>query len=75
MQKGREHDRRKHTDSPLDRLARDINAIGQLGASRLPAAERLRSELGDDLLGAINATLSRLNADAFPLCSKPRRAA
>lgn len=62
-------------DTPLDRLLRDMHAFGQADASRLHAAERLTAELGGDLLAAVHGELSRLEAGAFPLCSRPRRVA
>jgi len=62
-------------DTPLDRLARDMRAHAQLDPNRLHAAERLTAELGGDLLAAIYGELARLEARAFPLCSRPRRVA
>lgn len=69
MQNEREH------AAPLDRLVRDIRALGQPDASSLHAVERLTAELGGDLLAAIHAELDRLDAGSFPLCSRPRRVA
>ncbi len=74
MQNVQEHLPGKLGDSPVHRLVRDMNALGHFGG-RLPAAERLTVELGIDLLAAINAELDRLDAGAFPLCSRPRRVA
>ena len=67
--------RSDRTESPLDRLVRDVEAFGRPDVSRLHAGERLAAELGGDLLAAIRAELDRLDARAFPLCSRPRRVA
>ena len=67
--------RSERADSPLDRLVRDVVAYGRADVSRLDADERLTAELGGDLLAAIRAELDRLDARAFPLCSRPRRVA
>ncbi len=75
MQNGREHVPGKPVESPLARLVRDMNAIGRLDEGHPPAAERVVAELGDDLLAALDAELRRLDAGAFPLCSRPRRVA
>jgi hypothetical protein len=63
-------------DSPLDRLLRDLTALGAAAEPEQPRAqERLAAELGDDLLAAVHAELARLDFGGFPLCSRARRVA
>jgi hypothetical protein len=61
-------------DAPLERLLRDLNALGRAAATRPPAHERLVSALGDDLLTAVNAELNGVDLGRLPLCT-PRRVA
>jgi hypothetical protein len=62
-------------DASLDRLLRDLNALGRLHVRRRHATERLTAKLGDVLLRAINAELHRLDAGALPVGSRRRRVA
>jgi len=65
---------RWNLDAPLERLLRDVIAIGG-DADRPPADERLAEALGQDLLAAVNAELNRADLGGFPLCRHPRRVA
>jgi hypothetical protein len=64
--------RRNH---PLDRLLRDLNAVGRLSTPHVPAANRLRAELGHDLFAVLHAELASFDAGALPLESPTRRVA
>jgi hypothetical protein len=65
----------KIVDPHADRLLRDLIAIGHLETKRSPAAERLTTKLGEDLLRALSAELDRLDSGALPIRSHPQRAA
>jgi hypothetical protein len=62
-------------DSPVDRLRRDLAALGRLDTTHVSVTERLTAELGDDLYAVVLAELNRLDAGGFPLCTRPRRVA
>ena len=68
MQNRHSHDHR----SPLDRLLRDLNAVGRLSTAHVPAAERLRADLGDDLFAVLHAELASFDAGTLPLESSTR---
>ena len=61
--------------APLDRLLRDLNAVGRLGAAHVPATERLRAELGDDLFAVLHAEMARFDGNDFLLESPTRHVA
>jgi hypothetical protein len=68
--------RDSHNDlSPVDRLLRDLNAVGRLSAAHVPVTERLRAELGDDLFAVLQAEMASFDAGAFPLESHTLRVA
>jgi hypothetical protein len=63
-------------DRHIDRLLRDLIAIGMLEANnRPPAAERLATKLGEDLHRALLAELNRSDSGASPLRTRPHHAA
>jgi hypothetical protein len=66
---------RHSNDLPLDRLLRDLNAVGRLGTAHVPAKERLLAELGDDLFAVLHAGLASFDAGALPLESPTLRVA
>jgi hypothetical protein len=61
-------------ERPLDRLLRDLTALGRCEPDRAPACERLAAALGDDLVAALRAELERVDVDGL-LLSRPRRVA
>jgi hypothetical protein len=65
----------RHSYDQLDRLLRDMNAVGRLGAAHVPATDRLRAELGDDLFAVLHAELASFDAGALPLEGPTRRVA
>ena len=72
-------DRYRHTqdapvERPLDRLLRDLTALGRCETDRAPARQRLAAALGDDLVAALRTELDRVDFGGFPL-SQPRRVA
>jgi hypothetical protein len=75
MPKKPEHKATKLGDPQLDRLVRDLRALGRLDPSRQTAAERLTTLLGADLLAAIFADLRDLDVTTIPLATRPRRVA
>lgn len=65
----------RNSHNLLDRLLRDLNVVGRLGAAHVPVNERLRAELGDDLFAVLQTELASFDADTFPLESPRRRVA
>jgi hypothetical protein len=73
-------DRYHHTSDapgkrPLDRLLRDLTALGCREPNRVPAGERLAAALGDDLVTALRVELDGVDVGSFPLSRRPRRVA
>jgi hypothetical protein len=66
----------KIVDRHVERLLRDLVAIGLLEVNNRPSAdERLTAKLGEDLLRSLRAELGRLDASAPPIHSRPHHAA
>jgi hypothetical protein len=62
--------------TPVDRLRRDLLALGPLTEDdRPPASERLADRLDRDLLAAVLDELARCDPCGVPLDGRPRRAA
>jgi hypothetical protein len=59
---------------PLERLLRDLAALGHGDPTGPSADERLTAALGADLLAAVYAELNHVQLDGLPL-GRPRRVA
>ena len=69
-------DRHPHHDlPPIDRLLRDVRALGRLDEDHVSATERLRAELGGDLFAVLQVELSGLSASSFPLTGRTQHVA
>lgn len=61
--------------APLERLLRDLTALGRCDPTRPRAGERLVATLGGDLLAALHDELNGLDHSGLPLGTRPRRIA
>lgn len=61
--------------SPVDRLLRDLRAVGRLNPGHVPVSERLRAELGETLHAVLRRDLASVDASTFPLESHTQRVA
>jgi hypothetical protein len=64
-----------HDLSPVDRLLRDLRALGRLDADHVSATERLHAELGDDLFAVLRLELADFDAASLPLSGRTRHVA
>jgi hypothetical protein len=61
--------------SPVDRLLRDLRAVGRLDPGHVPVNERLHGELGEALQAVLRRELAGFDAADFPLEDHTRRVA
>ena len=68
--------RHPHNDlSPVDRLLRDLRALGRLDADHVSATDRLHAQLGDDLFAVLRLELAGGEAASFPLSGRSQAVA
>jgi hypothetical protein len=75
MQDQYQHTPKAPGNPPLDRLLRDLRALGRCEPNRVPAEARIAAALGDDLVAALHAELARVDVSSFPLWRPTRRVA